>query len=364
MASPWQPFPLAQLTGNVHAPFYAPDLAVRLICPDCTEYPPNIVDQHSSGDLVCGSCGLVLDNKVIDDGSNLRNCLSEGHEDRVENCSRAGEAHYDPLESFAIHLKFSHSHKASSSSVELLRAVARDHLHPESSSELPLLNGPKKLTTTCEPIVPPKMVADIAKQLYEHVEREGLLLQRRRKHLLRRAARAACLLIAYRLAHVPRTFNEIARLSNVDMHDLKRSYKVLRGAFNIKSGGARAPDDATDDSGTDPEGLLVRFCDYLGIACDLVPFYRHVMKKMLELVQIGNTRRTMTVVGSVIYFTGYLLGRPTSLKEVASVASLKGAAIITLYGMLYRNKGTVVPQKWIEDYRARLEWLPRPSQLP
>ena len=69
MAFPSQPFPLAQPSNKVQDPVYAPDLAVRLICPDCQERPPNIVEEYSSGDLVCGSCGLVLDDKVIDGGS-------------------------------------------------------------------------------------------------------------------------------------------------------------------------------------------------------------------------------------------------------------------------------------------------------
>ena len=45
---------------------YCFDLAVRLICPDCQMTPPDIREEHSSGDLVCGGCGLVLGDRIVD----------------------------------------------------------------------------------------------------------------------------------------------------------------------------------------------------------------------------------------------------------------------------------------------------------
>jgi hypothetical protein len=48
------------------------DLNVTLICPDCKEYPPNIVEEFSSGDTVCGSCGRVLGERGIDTRSEWR----------------------------------------------------------------------------------------------------------------------------------------------------------------------------------------------------------------------------------------------------------------------------------------------------
>lgn len=34
------------------------NLNVHLICPDCREVPPNLVENFSDGDMVCGSCGV------------------------------------------------------------------------------------------------------------------------------------------------------------------------------------------------------------------------------------------------------------------------------------------------------------------
>lgn len=67
-----QPFTLANASKTPAAPSYGPDLAVRLICPECGDPNPNIVEEFGSGDLVCGNCGLVLGDRVVDTRSEWR----------------------------------------------------------------------------------------------------------------------------------------------------------------------------------------------------------------------------------------------------------------------------------------------------
>jgi transcription initiation factor TFIIB len=52
----------ASISKAVHA---VPDLNVRLVCPDCKIDPPNLVEEFASGDIVCGTCGLIVDDKVV-----------------------------------------------------------------------------------------------------------------------------------------------------------------------------------------------------------------------------------------------------------------------------------------------------------
>jgi transcription initiation factor TFIIB len=67
-----QPFPLAAPQTKAHQPTFGPDLAVRLICPECRDPNPNIVEEFGSGDLVCGNCGLVLGDRIVDTRSEWR----------------------------------------------------------------------------------------------------------------------------------------------------------------------------------------------------------------------------------------------------------------------------------------------------
>ena len=67
-----QPFPLAQQQQKVQLPQFGPDLAIRLICPDCRDPNPKLSEEFSSGDLVCQSCGLVLGDRIVDTRSEWR----------------------------------------------------------------------------------------------------------------------------------------------------------------------------------------------------------------------------------------------------------------------------------------------------
>lgn len=66
-----QPFPLSQPQQAQKASF-GPDLSVRLICPECRDPSPNIREEFGSGDLVCGNCGLVLGDRIVDTRSEWR----------------------------------------------------------------------------------------------------------------------------------------------------------------------------------------------------------------------------------------------------------------------------------------------------
>lgn len=67
-----QPFPLAGPNLKAQQQTFGPDLAVRLICPECRDPNPNIVEEFGSGDLVCGNCGLVLGDRIVDTRSEWR----------------------------------------------------------------------------------------------------------------------------------------------------------------------------------------------------------------------------------------------------------------------------------------------------
>lgn len=54
------------------------DLSVTLICPDCKENPPNLVEEFSAGDTICASCGRVLADRTIDTRSEWRTFSNDG----------------------------------------------------------------------------------------------------------------------------------------------------------------------------------------------------------------------------------------------------------------------------------------------
>lgn len=325
---------------------FGPDLAVRLICPDCRDPNPNIVEEFSSGDLVCGTCGLVLGDRVVDTRSEWRTFAN----DEGDDPSRVGAA-IDPLMEGVEQLDTTISFKDGGSGLarELQRAASRGSA---SRSERNLLQAFRDISSWCDQFSLPKTISDIAKQLYKRSDEEKLL---RGKPL--EAVIAACIFIACRKAHVPRTFREICNLTHVSKKVLGQCYKQLEQAFNLTPGASADRHTSSATSGTGPEDLLVRYCNHLDLPPNVQPICSDIIVKARDLgIALG--RSPISVAGGAIYFTCHLLGKPKSMKDISAVAGVSEATIKLVYRLYYAEKEKLVKEEWIKDGRAKLERLP------
>lgn len=104
--SPQIPFPLREQPKAQGNQAFQPNLNVSLICPDCRVKPPHIVEEFASGDLVCGDCGLVLGDRIIDTRSEWRTFAND--EGDVMKCLIVSDAYINFLElgSFSCRCSF------------------------------------------------------------------------------------------------------------------------------------------------------------------------------------------------------------------------------------------------------------------
>ncbi|KAF4619564.1 hypothetical protein D9613_004989 [Agrocybe pediades] len=340
-----KPFPLAAPQQKATAqPVFGPDLAVRLICPECRDPNPNIVEEFGSGDLVCGNCGLVLGDRIVDTRSEWRTFAN----DEGDDPSRVGAAS-DPLMEGIEQLDTIISFRDGGSGIarELQRASSRSQ---NGRSERGLHSAFRDISTWCDQFSLPKTISDIAKQLYKRADEEKLL---RGKPL--EAVIAACIFIACRQAHVPRTFREICNLTHVQKKMLGQCYKALEQAFNL-SPGASSTHSASSPS-TGPENLLVRYCNHL----DLPPNVQAICSDIIIAARkhgIADGRSPVSIAGGAIYFTCHLLGIVKSVRDISAVAGVSEGTIKLVYRLYYAEKEKLVKKEWIDEGKAKLERLP------
>ena len=360
-----QPFPLAAPPVKTVQPTYGPDLAVRLICPECRDPNPNIVEEFGSGDLVCGNCGLVLGDRIVDTRSEWRvSCiilllpwasLEFGAQtfanDEGDDPSRVGAAS-DPLMEGMEQLDTVISFRDGGSGIakELQRAASRSQ---SSRSERNLLTAFRDISSWCDQFSLPKTISDIAKQLYKRSDEEKLL---RGKPL--DAVIAACIFIACRQAHVPRTFREICNLTNVSKKVLGQCYKALEQAFNLTPGSSTTNNSSSTTSG--PENLLVRYCNHLDLPAAVQSICYDIIVAAREH-GIADGRSPVSIAGGAIYFTCHLLGKQKSVRDISAVAGVSEGTIKLVYRLYYAEKEKLVKQEWIDEGKAKLERLPYDS---
>jgi len=230
---------------------------------------------------------------------------------------------------------------------ELQRAASRSQ---NSRSERNILTAFRDISSWCDQFSLPKTISDIAKQLYRRSDEEKLL---RGKPL--EAVIAACIFIACRQAHVPRTFREICNLTNVSKKVLGQCYKALEQAFNLAPGASTLHTAASPSTG--PENLLVRYCNHL----DLPPNVQSICGDIIIAARehgIADGRSPVSIAGGAIYFTCHLLGKVKSVREISLVAGVSEGTIKLVYRIYYADKEKLVKQEWIDDGKAKLERLP------
>ncbi|KAF7294313.1 hypothetical protein HMN09_01160300 [Mycena chlorophos] len=186
--------------------------------------------------------------------------------------------------------------------------------------------------------------------LYKRSDEEKLL---RGKPL--DAVIAACIFIACRQAHVPRTFREICNLTHVSKKLLGQCYKALEQAFNLNPGASATA--STPGVTTGPENMLARYCNHL----DLPQNVQAVCKDVIIAARehgIADGRSPVSIAGGAIYFTCNLLGVSKALKDISAVAGVSEGTIKLVYKLYHADKEKLVKQEWIDSGKADLERLP------
>jgi transcription initiation factor TFIIB len=231
---------------------------------------------------------------------------------------------------------------------ELQRAATRAH---GSRTERNLMNAFRDISSWCDQFSLPKTISDIAKQLYKRSDEEKLL---RGKPL--EAVIAACIFIACRQAHVPRTFREICNLTHVSKKVLGQCYKALEQAFNLTPG-ASASQHSGPGATTGAEDLLIRYCNHLDLPPNVQPICADIIRTAREY-GIADGRSPVSIAGGAIYFTSYLLGKPKSVRDISAVAGVSEGTIKLVYKLYYADRDKLVNEKWIQEGKASLDRLP------
>ncbi|CAL1700409.1 unnamed protein product [Somion occarium] len=271
--------------------------------------------------------------------------------DEGDDPSRVGAAS-DPLMEGMEQLDTVISFKDGGSGLarELQRAASRS---TASRSERNLLQAFRDIASWCDQFSLPKTISDIAKQLYKRSDEEKLL---RGKPL--DAVIAACIFIACRQAHVPRTFREICTLTHVPKKTLGQCYKALEQAFNLTLGASASRSSLSVGSkAAGPESLLSRYCNHLDLPPNVEPICADIIGKAREL-GIADGRSPVSIAGGAIYFTCHLLGKVKSARDISTVAGVSEGTIKLVYRLYYAEREKLVKEEWIKDGRAKLERLP------
>lgn len=221
------------------------NLNMQMTCRECKEFPPNLVEEFASGDMVCGSCGLVLGDRIVDTRSEWRTFSNDdqGNDDP----SRVGDGANPLLNGSQLQTSISFGDGSSSRTRDLHRAQNKS-THDKSTKGL--LAAYKEIGALCDAMSIPKNVSDTAKHIFKMVNDAGAFRGKSQDTII-----AGCIFIACRQCKVPRTFREICALTKVSKAEIGRIFKALEKFFANQN--KKRTDSGTQLGGKSMESFMI-----------------------------------------------------------------------------------------------------------
>ncbi|EME88755.1 uncharacterized protein MYCFIDRAFT_159927 [Pseudocercospora fijiensis CIRAD86] len=338
------------------------NLNVRLMCRDCREDPPDLREDHASGDLICGSCGLVLQERSIDTSSEWRTFSNDdqGNDDP----SRVGDGPNALLNGAQLNTSIAFG-DGGIRSKELHRAQNKANLDKGNKT---LLQAYKQIGALCDGWQLPNSVSDTAKHIFKDADESRLFKGKSQEALI-----AGCVFLACRRNNVARSFREVMELTKVSKKEIGRTFKLLEnflmnkekdkgasGATSMVAGGTVVYNEQYKGStSSDPADLCQRFCSQLDMD------QRTTNMAIALATRMGVTgvlagRSPLSSAAACIYMAGQLMGQAKNPKEIQAVAKVSDSTIRHAYKLLYLEKDKLITEEII-GRGADPEKLTKPS---
>jgi transcription initiation factor TFIIB len=362
--------------GNSAPNEYVENLNMTMMCKDCKEFPPNLVEEFSSGDMVCGSCGLVLGDRIVDTRSEWRTFSND--DQGTDDPSRVGDGANPLLHGSQLQTTIAFG-DGTGRSRDLHRAQNKS-THDKATKTL--LAAYKEIGAHCDAVNIPKNVSDTAKHLYKLVDDAKAFKGKSQEALI-----AGCIFIACRQCEVPRTFREIYALTKVSKKDIGRTFKALEKFFaseaqrgnlttggkfdsvemlfasyiNILLQGVVVTEQYQSTTSTNARDLCLRFCNQLNLKSQsFVKVSQGLADKVSTVGDLAG-RSPLSIAAACIYMASALLGKPKSAKEISSVAGVSDGTIRTSYKYLYQERERLIEPEWIAadgNLKGKMDNLP------
>lgn len=292
-------------------------------CPECNS--PHLVRDYGRAEVICEDCGLVLDDRMIDEGPEWRAFDSEQREARERAGPPSTIMSHDRGLSTQIGWRNKDAYGRTiphRSRAQIYRLRKWQHrIRTSKSGERSLAQGLTEINTMASKMGLPRHVRESAAVLYRKASTKNLVRGRSIDEVVAATLYAAC-----RQCGVPRTLDEIASKSNVDRKSIGRTYRTLTRELGLKL----LPQS--------PGDYIGRFCNKLSLDMEVQRKAKEILDAV-EREELASGVAPSGVAAATIYIAAMLCGRPCTQKDVAEVAGVTEVTIRNRYKSISENLG-------------------------
>ena len=310
-------------------------------CPECKS--TNLITDFDTGEIVCGDCGFVLPDPIIDKGPEWRAFTDEEKAERSRvGMSMTYTVHDKGLSTDVGGGPFGIGEDAFGRKLPLETKLQMGrlrkwqiHQRVHSQIERNLVRAMTELDRLKDKLTIPPPVKEMAAVIYRKILDKGLIRGRSIIWMV-----AACLYTACRQTGIPRTLQEIAEASSVDKKEVARCYRLI-----IKELNKQMPI-------VDPVSCVSKIAEKIGISGKTqgraIEILREAKKKGLS-----SGRGPMGLAAAALYIAclenneqkkGHFGStRPITQKDIADTAGVTEVTVRNRYKELKDKLGIEIP---------------------
>jgi len=279
-------------------------------CPECNSI--NLTYDEQRGEVICNDCGLVIEEKMVDTGHEVRGQFDKGEKKGRGGAPLSMQKFDKGLTTNVGEISDIYKLKESGATRKFLR-LKKWQERVSTSIERNLRLAMAELRRVASFLNLPTVVRDEASRIYNFVLQRGLVRGRSMESVI-----AACIYAACRSYNIPRTLDEISNASDVERKEIGRTYRFIIRKLGVK---------VTPSS---PKDYISRF----GSILHLSPKTQHDALKILkkaEIAELMSGRGPAGIAAASLYVAALLNNEKKTQREVADVAGITEVTIRNRY---------------------------------
>jgi transcription initiation factor TFIIB len=285
------------------------------ICPECGGR--QLTHDRERAELVCQSCGLVIDDEFIDRGPEWRAFDADQRMKRARTGAPMTLTIHDKGLSTMIDWRNKDSYGRSISSknraqLYRLRKWQR-RIRVSNATERNLAFALSELDRMASALGLPRNIRESSAMVYRDAVDKNLIRGRSIEGVAAATLYAAC-----RQCSVPRTLDEIAEVSRVSRKEIGRTYRFVSRELGLRL----LP--------TSPLDYVPRFCSGLSLKGEVQSRTIEILRQASER-ELTSGRGPTGVAAAAIYIAALLGGERRTQREVAEVAGVTEVTIRNRY---------------------------------
>jgi transcription initiation factor TFIIB len=285
------------------------------VCPECDS--AHLVKDYDHGEIICDTCGLVIEDHMIDQNAEWRAYDSQEKDKRARTGSPMTLTRHDKGLSTEIGYvdrdingrTLSRRNRAKFYRLRKLHKMTKTR----STREHNIARALMEISKNCSKMGLPKQVIETAAYVYRKAHSENLTRGRSIASIC-----AASIYVACRQCNVPRTFEEVADVFEIRRRDISRTYNCMQRNLKLK-----VPTPT-------PEGYIPQICGKLGLNGDVRAKTKELLKEANDKGLIVG-RSPLAVLGAVIYIASIMSHDKRTQAQIAEAANVTEVTIRNRY---------------------------------